>query len=326
LPAAGASAKLGRTAKDAKPMLGILPCLLSLVLPAQPAVAPNSTPSLAMPEYARAFHRGDYARATALAAERLKARPADVQARIILARAEAARGRFEAAYAGFRKALDLDPRSADALYYTGITAGALAQAEYERLFALAPGSARAHQLLGQSYLAQGRAAEAETELKAAIEAGPPTADVLVALGDLVRRSKLDFAEARTYYSRAIPLAPGSYDALYGVGACDSYAGEHTKAIESFRRALSIAPDSAPARLALGISLLQTGETAAAVTELEKAAKLEPRMRQAYYHLGRAYQALGRSREAEVAFARVQELIQQERKADESPLDPGPDPR
>jgi tetratricopeptide (TPR) repeat protein len=326
LLAAGASAKLGRTAKDAKPMLGILPCLLSLVLPAQPAVAPGAAPALAMPEYARAFHRGDYARATALAAERLKARPADVQARIILARAEAARGRFEAAYAGFRKALDLDPRSADALYYTGITAGALAQAEYERLFALAPGSARAHQLLGQSYLAQGRAAEAETELKAAIEAGPPTADVLVALGDLVRRSKLDFAEARTYYSRAIALAPGSYDALYGVGACDSYAGEHTKAIESFRRALSIAPDSAPARLALGISLLQTGETAAAVTELEKAAKLEPRMRQAYYHLGRAYQALGRSREAEVAFARVQELIQQERKADESPLDPGPDPR
>ncbi len=148
----------------------------------------------------------------------------------------------------------------------------------------------------------------------------------MALGDLARRSKLDFAEARTYYSRAIELAPGSYDALYGVGVCDSYAGDHAKAIESFRRALRVAPASAPARLALGISLLQTGETAAAVTELEEAAKLEPRMRQAYYHLGRAYQALGRSREAEVAFARVQELIQQERKADENPLDPGPDPR
>jgi tetratricopeptide (TPR) repeat protein len=326
LLAAGASAKLGRTAKDAKAMPGILPCLLLFVLLAQPAAALGAARPLVLPEYALAFHRGDYARATALATERLKAQPADVQARIILARAEAARGRFEAAYAGFRKALDINPRSADALYYVGITAGVLAQAEYERLFALAPGSARAHQLLGQSYQAQGRAAEAEAELKAAIEAGPPTAEVLVALGDLARRSKLDFAQARTYYSRAVELAPGSYDALYGVGVCDSYAGEHAKAIGSFRRALRIAPDSAPARLALGISLLQTGETAAAVTELEEAAKLEPRMRQAYYHLGRAYQALGRSREAEVAFARVQELIQQDRKADESPLDPGPDPR
>ena len=307
-------------------MPGILPCLLLFVLLAQPAVAPGAAPALAMPEYARAFHRGDYARSMALAAERLKAQPADVQARIILARAEAARGRFEAAYTGFRKALDLDPRSADALYYVGITAGVLAQAEYERLFALAPGSARAHQLLGQSYQAQGKTTEAEAELKAAIETGPPTADVLVALGDLVRRSRLNFAEARTYYSRAIELAPWSYDALYGVGVCDSYAGEHAKAIEFFRRALRIAPDSAPARLALGISLLQTGETAGAVTELEEAAKLEPRMRQAYYQLGRAYQVLGRSREAEAAFARVQELIQQERQGAVDRLDPEPDPR
>jgi len=307
-------------------MLGILPCLLSLVLPAQTAVAPGAAQALAMPEYARAFHRGDYAGAMALAAERLKAQPGDVQARIVLARADAARGRFEAAYAGFRKALDIDPHSTDALYYLGITAGVLAQAEYERLFALAPGSARAHQLLGQSYQAQGRTAEAEAELKAAIEAGPPTAEVLTALGDIARRSRLDFAEARTYYARAIELAPGSYEALYGVGVCDSYAGEHAKAIESFRRALRVAPASAPARLALGISLLQTGDAAAAVTELEEAAKLEPRMRQAYYQLGRAYQILGRSQEAEAAFARVQELIQQERQGGLDIIDPGASPQ
>ena len=73
----------------------------------------------------------------------------------------------------------------------------------------------------------------------------------------------------------------------------------------------MAPDSAPARLALGISLLQTGQAAAAVTELEEAARLEPRMRQAYYQLGRAYQALGRPAEAEAAFARAQELLEQE---------------
>jgi Tfp pilus assembly protein PilF len=278
-----------------------------------------------MPEYALAFHRGDYRRAGALAAERLKAQPADVQARIVLARVEATRGRLDAAYAGFRKALQIDPRSADALYYLGITAGALAQAEYERLLALAPGSSRAHQLRGQSYQAQDKTAEAGAEYKAALEAGPPTADVLVALGDLVRRSGLDFAGARRYYSRALDLAPGSYDALYGIGACDSKLGEHAKAIESFRRALRIAPDSAPAHLALGISLLQIGEAGAAVTELEEAARLEPKMQQAYYQLGRAYQILGRSRDAEAAFAKVQELLQQERRGVQNLLDPDANP-
>jgi predicted Zn-dependent protease len=99
--------------------------------------------------------------------------------------------------------------------------------------------------------------------------------------------------------------------------CYSYSGEHTKAVEHFRRALRVAPDSAAARLALGISLLQTGQTAAAVTELEAAARLEPRMRQAFYQLGRAYQVLGRSQDSEAAFARVQELIQQERQFGEA---------
>jgi len=303
-----------------------IPSLLLFLLLETPPAARGAGGPLALTDYARAFQRGDYAGAAALAADRLKAQPADIQARVVLARAEAARGRFDAAFAGFRKALQIDPRSADALYFLGITAGVLAQAEYERLLALAPGSARGHQLRGQSDEAQGRTTEAEVEYKAALEAGAPTADILVALGDLVRQSRLDFAEARGDYVRALELAPGSYDALYGIGVCDSKLGEHTKAIESFRQALRAAPDSAPAHLALGISLLQAGETRAAVTELEEATRLEPKMQQAYYQLGRAYQALGRSRDAEAAFARVQQLMQQERRRAEDLLDPGANPR
>jgi len=299
--------------------------LLSLLLLTRPSVLPGATQAPAIPEYARAFHRGDYARATALAAERLKAQPADVQARILLARSDAAMGRFEDAYAGFRKALRVDPRSPDALYYLAITAGVLAQTEYDRLLAMAPGSARAHQLRGLSYKAQGRSTEAEAELEASLAEGPPSVGVLVALGDL-RRAKLSFPEARAAYSRAVELEPGHYDALYGLGVCDSYAGEHARAIDLFRRALRAAPDSAPAHLALGISLLQTGGTAEAVPELEEAAKLEPRMRQAYYQLGRAYQTLGRSREAEAAFARSRELLEEEHRKDEVQPSVSPEPR
>jgi tetratricopeptide (TPR) repeat protein len=125
----------------------------------------------------------------------------------------------------------------------------LAQAEYGRLFALAPGSARAHQLLGKSYELQERKAEAEAELKAAVEAGPPSVEVLVALGDLAR-ARLSFAEARAYYTRAAELAPDDYDALYGIGVCDSYAGEHASR-RVLPGALRVAPDSAPAHLHSG---------------------------------------------------------------------------
>src|SRR3989442_501863 len=276
-------------------------------------------PSPAPGEWTRAFHRGDYARAVALAGERIRIQPGDVQARIVLARAEAAQGRFEAAYEGFRKALRIAPRSTDALYYLGITAGVLAQSEYERLFTLAPGSARAHQLQGDSYEAQGQRREAEVEYKAALLASPKSVEGLVALGDLTRRDAA-YDEAIAYYSRAAEMAPMNYDVLYGLGVCHSFRQEHAKAVEYFRQALRREPDSAPAHLALGSALLQTGQTPAAVTELEAAKRLEPRMRQAYFLLGRAYRALGRSSEAEAAFANVQELVRQGGAAPEATLE------
>lgn len=282
--------------------------LLWLGTPAGPLQAALQPPDCR--ECARAFDRGDYAGAIDLCRGRLQAEPKDLPTRILLARSEAALGRFEAAYDGFREALRLDPRSSDALYYLGMTAGVLAQGEYQRLMAMAPESARAHQLLGESYQAQDGAPEAEAEFKAAAEANPRSVEALVALGDLTR-TKSRFDEALSYYSRAAEIAPRSYDALYGLGVCHSYRGQQALAVESFKKALLLDPRSAPAHLALGLSLLQTGQAEAAVAELQAATGLEPRMRQAYYQLGRAYRLLGRSAEAEAATAKVQELLEQE---------------
>src|SRR3989442_14398514 len=242
-------------------------------------------PSPAPGEWTRAFHRGDYARAVALAGERIRIQPGDVQARIVLARAEAAQGRFEAAYEEFRKALRIDPRSTDALYYLGITAGVLAQSEYERLFGLAPGSARAHQLQGDSYEAQGQRREAEAEYKAALVASPKSVEVLVALGDLTRRDAA-YDEAIAYYSRAAELAPRNYDVLYGLGVCHSFRQEHAKAVEYFRQALRRETESAPGPPGLRRSILQTGPTPAAVAAREAAKRLEPRRRQGAFPPGR----------------------------------------
>ena len=268
-----------------------------------PAVVPTAA------ECARAFDRGDYPGAIDLARRRVQAMPRDVATRIVLARAEAARGRFEAAFDGFRQALRLDPRNADALYYVGMTAGVLAQGEYERLFALAPGSARAHQLLGQSYEAQDRPHEAVAAYQAGLEADPKSVELLVALGDLMR-SQMQLEEAVSYYSRAAALAPRRYEILYGLGVSHSFRREYPAAIERLREALAIDPASAPARFNLARALLMSGQAEAAVMELEAVTAREPRMREAYYMLGRAYQSLGRAQEAERAFAKVQELVRQ----------------
>jgi protein O-GlcNAc transferase len=285
--------------------------------PAPPDVGPGP---VALRDCALLFDRGDYPGVLERCRGRLKADPKDVGTRILLARAEAALGRFDVALGGFQEALAIAPRNTDALYYLSLTAGVLAQGEYQRLVATAPDSARAHQVLAEAHASQDRPAEAEDEYKAALEKSPASLELLIALGDLTR-SKSRFDDALSYYNRAAAIAPSDYSALYGIGVCYSYQGQQAKAALSFREALKADPRSASAHFALGISLLQTGQTQDAVTELRTATSLEPRMRQAYYQLGRAYRMLGRTAEAEAASARFQELLEQERA--ERSVEPSP---
>jgi protein O-GlcNAc transferase len=299
--------------------LPIRAATLAIAVCVVPGFAPRASAAEAR-DYLGAFNRGEYAKAFELARQRVAADPKDIEARIIQARADAALGRLDAAYQGFREALRVDPANADALYYVGFTAGVLAQAEYDRLLGLAPESARAHQLLAESQQAQGRAKEAEAEYKAVLAKNPRAVDALVALGDITRKG-LRLEEALGYYSRALEMAPRSYDAHYGLGACLAYQGKQAEAVASFRKALALDPASGAAHLALGISLLQTGQNEAAAAELEAATRLEPKMRQAYYQLGRAYQALGRTADAEAAFAKMKSLLRGEMDAAEETLAP-----
>jgi tetratricopeptide (TPR) repeat protein len=261
-------------------------------------------------EATRALYRGNYERSASLAENYLKSYPRSPAGRILLARAQIAQGKYPLAYQELRKVLRTHPKSIDALYYLGKLSGILSQTEYQRLYALAPDSARVHQLLAESYRVQEKTDKAEEEYQAALKANPRTIEVLVALGDLTR-SQFRFDEAISYYSRALEIEPRNYDGIYGLGACYHFRQEPQKAIEYLRRAVAVDPSSAAARLALGDALLRADQPGAAINELKSAIALEPKMRQAYSLLGRAHQKLGQSREAAEAFRRAQELIQSE---------------
>lgn len=284
-------------------LLGLL-SLAGLVQPARRGL---------LDEAFRALHQADYARATMLANRYLKTHPGNSGARVLLAQVLIAQGDLPAAFQKLREALTIDPRNVDALYYLGSVAGALSQAELQRLYAAAPESARVHQLMAESLKAQERMTEAEQEYRAALEANPRSVELLVALGDL-KRGQSAFDDAMDYYSRAHQIEPRSYDGVYGLGVCHSYRQDHARAIEYFRRAVSLDPDSAPARLALGDSLLRSGQAEAALVELKAAAALEPGMHQAHYLVGRIYQRLGHAEEAAASFARVDELLKGELEA------------
>lgn len=262
-------------------------------------------------EGTRALYRGDPVAAGALARKHLKTHPGASAGLVLLARAEVAQGKHLSAYQELRKVLRADPMNIDALYLLGRVCLLLSQAEHQALYALAPDSARVHQLLAESYQVQHNRAKAEEEYLAALRADPRSVEVLNALGEL-KRTQFHFDEALAYYSQAAQIEPRNYDSAYGLGVCYLYQEDITRAVEGFRRALALDPDSAPGRLALGDALLRAGQTTEAVAELKAAAALRPDMRQAYTLLARAYRRLGQLQEAEEARKKSDELTQKER--------------
>jgi tetratricopeptide (TPR) repeat protein len=228
----------------------------------------------------------------------------------MLARADLAQGKLQEGFEALQKALASDPKNVDALYYLSLVSKELSQREYQRLWALAPDSARVHQLLGEAALAADNPTEAEADFTSALAVNPTLIDVLTELAEL-KRSQSKFDEAITYYSKAAELAPLNYDAVYGLGACYTYKQEYGRAADWLRKAVALAPDSPAARFALGNALFQNGDYEQAIPHLKAALQMQPKMKQAYFLLGRAYSKLGRPDLASAALRKLDELSRAE---------------
>jgi tetratricopeptide (TPR) repeat protein len=140
------------------------------------------------------LHQGRFEQAASLAEKALKHDPRSTAARIVLAQANLAQGRFLPAYQQLREALRIDAKNVDALYYLGQLCNLLSQVEYQALYALAPDSARVHQLQAELYQLQENKAKAEEEYQAGLKSNPRSLEVLVALADL-NRSQSRYDEA-----------------------------------------------------------------------------------------------------------------------------------
>lgn len=261
-------------------------------------------------ECTQAFYRGEYERAAELAGQRLRHFPTDTAARVTLARAELAQGKFQEAFETLQRTLARDPKSVDALYYLSVVTKELSHREFQRLWALAPDSARVHQLLAEAALAGGNRTEAEAEFESALKANPRSVEVLTELAEL-KRSQSKFDDAIAYYSQGAEIGPLTYEIAYGFGACYTYKQEYSNAVAWLRKAVALAPDSVAGRFALGNALFHEDQFDAAIPELKAALQMEPKMKQAYFLMGRAYSKLGREQESRSAFRKLDELSRAE---------------
>ncbi len=233
---------------------------LSVTLVTARPVWGDQTPEIA--EGTRALYRGDYEQAGALASKYLEAHPEDPAARILLARTEIARGRYEPAYEALRKALDMDPANIDALYYLERVCTILSQIEFRRLVEMSPDSFRAHQLMAESYLAQHNQGEAEREYQAALAANPASdkkksVEILDALG----------------FRRALRADPNSAAARLALGDALLRANQAAAAVTELRAAVALSPEMRQAYTLLARAHQKLGQTREAGEALQKEQEL-----------------------------------------------------
>jgi protein O-GlcNAc transferase len=205
-----------------------------------------------------------------------------------LAAAHRRLGQMEPAAQHYRRALALEPDSADACVNLGAILRDLGDVEgalalYDRALDLKPDYAEAHYNRGLALRFRDRLEEAIACHRRAISLKPDFAPAHGALGVVLRdQGRLKDAEASL--REALRLDPGNVGACNGLAIVLQAKGDLDGAIEACRRALAIHPSHAEAIYNLGLILNDQGRVAEAIAAFERALALRPRMAQARFAL------------------------------------------
>lgn len=222
-----------------------------------------------------------------------------------------------------------------------------AESEARRALVLDPHSADAHTLLGITLSSQGRFEEAIMELGSAVEIDPNSFDAQLYLGRS-RYARSDTAGAVAALERAVNLRPEDPEARFflgtvlevagdqdsatkqyqelqrispndprgyvGLGGILGKAGENEEALGQLRKARQLDPSNFETNLSLGRLLAKTGNVDESIRYLQEAAKQSPQSPEVHYQLALSLQRAGRKAEAVKEFAEVDHLNRERRGA------------
>ena len=93
--------------------------------------------------------------------------------------------------------------------------------------------------------------QAATTLEARLQQDPRNFDLLTTLGNL-NFDHQQYADAASYYRRALEIHPNDVNARTNLGTCLSLTGDPDGAIQQYQTALTYDPDSAATLDALGL--------------------------------------------------------------------------
>jgi tetratricopeptide (TPR) repeat protein len=204
-----------------------------------------------------------------------------------------------------RGRVSVSPARAVEMAGTLYSQGKYAQAEKvcRQLLAARPNNPDAHNILGVSLNALGRADEGIEELRKAIELAPGAASIHANLGEVLRQlgRKDEAAEA---LEEAIRLEPDNAQAQNNLGITWFEHGKIGRAVNCYRQAIELRPDMAEAHNNLGNALRVLGDKEGAIQAYQDALTHRERYPEAYNNLGTLLQAQDKLEEAEHALRKA----------------------
>jgi tetratricopeptide (TPR) repeat protein len=212
------------------------------------------------------------------------------------ARVQMKEGNAPAALDSLGAARALAPNSEEVLSaYAQVSLAArrpvLALPALEALTRFCPAVAEYHYLRGVALMQAGDVEAAVESLAEANRLEPDKGLTLTALG-LALNNRKQYADAKSFLSRALERDPESVDALAALAEAEEGLGELEAADTQARRALARAGRHATAHLVLGMVSIKKGRYAEARDALLDAAAIDTASPKIHYQLSLAYARLG----------------------------------
>lgn len=174
---------------------------------------------------------------------------------------------------------------------------------YRRALALEPRSAEAHNNLGNAFVELANPAEATGCYREALALAPDNAVILCNLANALRQLG-SLEEALSCTRRSLALDPSLSMAHNNLGLLLAGKGEREQAVASYRRALALNPGYIEALNNLSTALRELGERSEALALCHRAVDLDPGRAGSHSSLGHVLFELGRIEEAAAAFRRA----------------------
>jgi len=209
-----------------------------------------------------------------------------------LAAALVKQGKDQEAFVQIMRALEINPRYADAQYNLGsllLKQGKDREAIPHFIAALQikPDYVQAHNDLGIILNRHGKSKEAMDHLSKAIQFDPTCEEAYFNKGHILLQQK-NYVEAIFYFKEVLRINPNNSKAYNALGVSFLDSGSAEKAMDCYHKALEINPNDADTHVNLGGLLIQQGKYEEAILHLTEALRINPDDGEVHFTLGMLY--------------------------------------